>query len=139
MPTLNRSEDVPHPQSIDFFVNAISRHGRVVGVEQIEEQIFLIKRHLLSDVLAYYTNVYIIGVVDVVELLDLNNGLNSIVTASGWNSYTQDAKEYALNANVGLFKMKEFMGALHYDGRRFIHYYPPDKDERDRKKNARRL
>lgn len=31
-----------------------------------------------------------------------------------WNSYTYEAKEYALQKHFGLFKIQEFMGALNY-------------------------
>ena len=43
---------------------------------------------------------------------------------SAWNSYTQEADLYCKSQGKGLFCFREFMGALNYDGKKFINYRP---------------
>ena len=55
---------------------------------------------------------YTVSINDVVEKID--EGFDALVTISMWNSYTSEAKKYALENQFGLFTFREFMGALNF-------------------------
>ncbi|MGC4019223.1 MAG: hypothetical protein QM793_08395 [Muricomes sp.] len=75
------------------------------------------------------TNIYIVSETDVEEILLSFPEIDCIVTVSAWNSYTGQAKILSISKGIGLFKFKEFLGALYYDDRKFINYEPPKRDE----------
>ena len=62
--------------------------------------------------LVWLTNKYTVSINDVVEKID--EGFDALVTISMWNSYTSEAKKYALENQFGLFTFREFMGALNF-------------------------
>ena len=101
----------------------------VSDVELIDTQLLQIKRSGKSNLNVHVTNIYIVSETDVEEILLNNPEVNCIVTVSTWNSYTVGAKVLAESKGVALFKFKEFLGALYYDGKRFIEYYPPERDK----------
>ena len=76
------------------------------------------------------TNIYVVGLADVYEILSGDDQLNAIVTMSGWNGYTTEAKKQCKEVGVGLFKFGEFLGAVYYGGSEYLDYIPPDERER---------
>ena len=73
------------------------------------------------------TNIYIVGLADVYEILTQAHPLDAIVTMSAWNSYTTEAEAYCKEQSIGLFKFKEFLGAVYYEGDKYLDYIPPDE------------
>lgn len=115
---------IPCPQSIDSFVNGIENHNKVLGINKISDVIYELKKVDGDTLIVYLTNIYIVTEADIEEIT-MNASkfdINVIVTMSAWNSYTKEAKEYAKNQNIALFKYKEFYGALNFNGSKFINY-----------------
>lgn len=117
--------ETPRPESIEFLRQRLSQHRAVVSVEIHSLRIFRIERRNRREVIAYLTNLYVVGEADVVAILDTHPEVNAIVVASAWNSYSPSARRVAREQGVGVFRVNEFLGALNYDGRRFFDYEPP--------------
>jgi len=132
MPELGRYKKLPRPESIRSLIDYTLRNPCVSDVEHTEAQIIEVTRAGKSNLVVYLTNIYIVGETDVEEILMEYPDVDCIVTVSTWNSYTHQADRLAISYNVGLFKFKEFLGALYYDGQSFINYMPPKRDEEDR-------
>ena len=130
MPEYGTYEKVPRPESIDALVGYLRKNDVVASVELVPPQILQVRRVRKSNLRVFMTNSYITGEADVYEILGHNRGVNVIVSMSAWNSYTSSAKELCEERGVGLFTFKEFLGAVYYDGHRFLDYQPPDRDER---------
>jgi hypothetical protein len=79
--------------------------------------------------MVYLTNLYVVGIADVHEIMSKFPEVNCIVTISNWNSYSNKAKEFSKSQGIGLFKYSEFYGALYYDNDGFYNYEPPEKDD----------
>lgn len=137
MPEQGQYEKLPRPSSIAAFTRYLSSNPMVAQVERLDEQIILVRRIGKSDLRVYLTNVYIVGLADVHEILFLESDIDAIVTMSAWNSYSREAKEHCRRLKVGLFKFKEFLGAVYYDGKQFFDYTPPGKG-RERKDSRHR-
>lgn len=119
-----RYEKIPRPESIDFFVNGVTNHEQVTDINKISDIIYEVKKIDGDTLIVYLTNIYIVTEADIEEIT-MNASkfdINVIVTMSAWNSYTKEAKEYAKNQNIALFKYKEFYGALNFNGSKFINY-----------------
>ena len=102
-------------------------------MEHPSEQELIVRRNGKSDLHVFMTNIYIVGISDVHDILSVCPTANAIVTMSAWNGYTQDAKNSCLRQKVGLFVFSEFLGAVYYDGEKFLNYTPPDKSEKNKK------
>jgi hypothetical protein len=113
----------PRPESIQMFIHYVNGHTEVKDINKINNVLYQINKNNGEEIIVYLTNIYTVSEADVIEILSDNQiKVNAIITLSQWNSYTIDAKKYAETQNVGLFVFKEFLGALHFDGSRFIKY-----------------
>ncbi len=128
MPKSGYYEKIPRPESIAFFIKTISGRDDVIHVDKINEITYMIVRDKGKKSLkVFLTNIYIVSLVDVIEIMSEVENIDAIITMSAWNGYSDKAKEHAKNNNVGLFKFGEFMGAMRYSGNRFLDYVPPEK------------
>jgi hypothetical protein len=75
----------------------------------------------------YLSNQYTIGLADVLEFLEQAPETTCIVTTMNYNQYTTEAKALAKERGVALFSSSEFLGAINFEGERFLEYLPPDK------------
>lgn len=109
---MSNYSDVPRPESVLYFEQSLRRHSNIVYYEKMED--FVYKLVLGNDniYLVLLTNKYTVSINDVVEKID--EGFDALVTISMWNSYTSEAKKYALENQFGLFTFREFMGALNF-------------------------
>ena len=125
MPDANpKYKKVPRPESVEKLIQIIQ--SRNIPVTQIDKQHLIIYRDRKSDLLVHMTNIYIFGLADFEETLTVKAGISVVVSMSGWNGYTNEAKEFGKSKGVGLFKFAEFLGAINFDEKKFIDYEPPD-------------
>ena len=138
MPDSGYYEKIPRPESIAHFEKVISDHKMVMMLDKVEEQVYFVLRRGKPAIKVFLTNIYIVSTTDVFEITSSHDGITCIVTMSMWNSYSSDAKEYAKEKGIrgvstlkknqlGLFRFGEFMGALYYEGNKFLDYIPPER------------
>lgn len=120
--------DPPSKTSLDFFTEAIGRHTKVKTVAAVDDQAFVLERVDLSDVRVWVCDVYTLGVADYMAIRMSDPNIDCVVTMSGYNQYTPQAKAQGLSDNVGVFKFGDLMGALHREGEDFVAYEPPKKN-----------
>jgi hypothetical protein len=133
MPESGYYEKVPRPESIKALIKYLLSNPLVLEVEHPSEQKLIVRRKGKSDLQVFMTNIYIVGISDVYDILSAAPDVNAIVTMSAWNGYTQDAKDSCARQKVGLFLFAEFLGAAYYDGNKFINYTTPDKSKKNKK------
>jgi hypothetical protein len=108
-------ENAPTYTQRQFFCQTVGSHDKVEAVDEIDCQTYRVNRaDGLSTVTVYITNLYTVGYADIMEIISTTLNLNCIVTMSNWNGYTREAKAYAAENRIGLFKFAEFMGALNF-------------------------
>lgn len=118
-------QKVPRPESIKYFEDSTQRHSNVISVENTKGSVYDVSRYN-SPLRVHLTNIYIVGIADVHEILAHDADVNCIVTISAWNSYTQEAKDYCIASKIGLFKFREYYGALNFEGDKFLDYILPE-------------
>src|SRR4051794_13497010 len=96
----------------EFVEKILSGHDKVESFEGDGDRQYTVKRTRGDTLNVYLTGMYTFGVIDFYDLRASHPLVDCIVTASPYLSYTADAKEEAQRAGVGLFTMKEFLGAL---------------------------
>lgn len=115
--------------TVEFFLRTIGGHGKVSSISHESHTVFVVNRVAgLTDVRVWVCDVYTLGLADYLKIRAADPEIDAIVTMSGYNSWTRDAKEQGYSDGVGVFKFGEFMGALNYDGHDFIHYEPRQRD-----------
>jgi hypothetical protein len=102
----------PSWKSIQFFESAVTTHGAVDSLTNRGENVFIIDRKRHSQVTVYLTDIYTVGIADVIDIIKKIPNLNCVVTISNWNGYTMAAKEHGIENKIGVFQFSEFMGAL---------------------------
>ena len=120
---------IPSKDNIEFFEDAVSRHTVVSSVEKISDYYYKVNRIGKTSLKVLVTNIYIVDVTDAYELMKKYGDFDCIITISSWNGYEPDAEDILKENNVGLFKFNEFMGALNYEGKKFLDYIIPEKDD----------
>lgn len=128
MPDLGYYEKNPRPESRNKLINFLRGTRGVGGVEEVSYQVITVIRNEKPTVKTFLTNVYIVSLSDVYEIMSEHPDLNAIVTMSAWNGYSKEAKEDCRRRGVGLFTFKEFLGAVWYKGSRFLNYTPPERN-----------
>ena len=126
-----RYKKLPRPESIDTLIQYLSTKDAVFSVSRESEQVIYIERTKHPPLRVYMTNIYIVGLADVYDIVAQVDELDGIVTMSAWNGYTGEAKAACKKQGIGLFKFNEILGAVYYHGNQYLDYLPPD--ERDTK------
>ena len=109
---MSNYSDVPRPDSVLYFEQSLRRHSNIIYYEKMEDFVYKLVLGNGNIYLVWLTNKYTVSINDVVEKID--EGFDALVTISMWNSYTFEAKKYALENQFGLFTFREFMGALNF-------------------------
>ncbi len=136
MPEYGKYEKVPRPESIDKFIEYLTGNKAVAKLDRISNQVLLVSRTKLPPLKVFMTNIYIVGEADVYEITTSEQNLNAIVTMSAWNGYSQEAKTLCSTMKIGLFKFNEFLGAVYFDGKKFLGYISPNERERQKRRNS---
>jgi len=119
--------ELPRPASIRTLIAYLEDSPVVKEVKKEGKQVIHITKENGNTLKIYLTNLYIVGEADVTDIMARIPNLNGIVTMSAWNSYSQEAKDLCKEKNVGLFLFKEVLGAVYYDGKKFLDYKTPKK------------
>lgn len=129
MPSGREWDDRLAGNTIEFFISTVGSQSKVLTVEGESQNVFEVTRvGGLADVRIWVCDVYTLGLADYLKITQADPELDCIVTMSGYNSWTREAKEQGYDDDVGVFKFGELMGALNYDGHDFVHYKPRDRD-----------
>lgn len=122
----------PTFKNIDFFHTALSGHSKVLEISEVGENLYEIKRTGSSpSIRVLVADIYVVSEADVFEICSENSNLDCILVIGFCNSYSNAAKQLAASHNIGLFNLKEFMGAINFTRQKFINYEPKAKNNRN--------
>jgi hypothetical protein len=123
MSALGRESFASHEDGlVPWALKTFDKHRRVTSVEQICESRIKLNREGLDAIEFVPTNIYTLGVAELMETLEWHPGIDAVVNFISYNQYTEEAKTRARQVNVGLFTPNEMFGALNFEGRRFYGY-----------------
>ncbi len=115
-------EKVPRKESIEFFKKFLDDHDKIVKNNILSPQKYDVdikNSYGLKNRTLWLTNIYIISVSDIQEILSNDRNIDTIICASMWNSYTEEAKSLARTNELGLFTIPEFGGALNIEHKKY--------------------
>ncbi|WP_147565059.1 hypothetical protein [Coprococcus eutactus] len=113
--------------AITFFKRVMMEHEKVEKIDLVEEDDYkaVFEIHLADGrtLVTYIGDVYVLTAADVRAIVSEYEMVDSIVVVSNWDEYTSEAKEIAKTMGIGVFKLKEFMKAINYNGKKFLDTY----------------
>lgn len=122
-------ENQPWQQHQDFLLGRLGSSPVVSGIQTLSRFRYVVQRPGKSELVLYLTNKYILSVADVIEILNEAPETNCIVSTMNYNQYSPEAKAHCMDLGIGLFRVIELLGAVYYDGERFLEYVPPERDQ----------
>lgn len=98
--------------SIRFFENALRSHRQVRLFSRSNDILFHLTRANGEKMNVLLVDEYTLGLAAVHRAIAEFPGTEHIVTSGMWNGYTQAAKDYGMENDIGIFVVDEFLGAL---------------------------
>lgn len=95
-----------------FFEKLLQQHTNVQSYTIVDEILFKVKRKLGSDIDMIVVDQYALSEADVIDIISKNRSINIICLSGAWSRYTYEAKQYALERNIGVFVPQEINGAI---------------------------
>jgi hypothetical protein len=113
---------------IKYIEQVLKNHDEVKSFVRENDIIFkIVRKNDQFEVVALLVNKYIFGEADFYRARDEFPQANCIIIGANWNGYTEEAKDLALKAKIGLFTPTEFMGAINIS-EKFYNYVKRDGD-----------
>lgn len=113
-------------KNVAFVKNRLEQHSKVGRLEMICEATMRLRRvPPLSDVVISVEYDYEFGEESLVRALQRHPGVDAVVNANPNGRPTMAALEHGEYANVPVYRIAEMMGALNFNGDRFVSYTPP--------------
>lgn len=111
-------ENFPWPSCyghFKFFESQLTKHGKVASLTALGDGVYELARAKGDTLRVFICECYAFGVAEYMETVEQLGGLNAIIINSAWCGYSPDTKRQCREEKVGLFKIGEFMSALHRD------------------------
>lgn len=115
---VEHSETFPWPSHyghFNYFETQMRSHGRVAELTAQGGGVYELTRTQGDTLRVFICECYAFGVAEYMETVENIGEVDVVIINSAWCGYTPDAKFHCRESNVGLFKIGEFMGALHRD------------------------
>jgi hypothetical protein len=112
------SREFPWPNyygRYSFFERQLRNHRKVECLTSHGDGVYTVTREQGDTLRVFVCECYAFGVAEYLETVERLGDLNAVVISSIWCGYSSEAKRYCREENVGLFKIKDFMAALHLD------------------------
>lgn len=112
------SETFPWPSHYGhyiYFEAQMKKHGKVASLTAQGGGVYDLTRTHGDTLRVFICECYAFGVAEYMETVERLGNMDVVIINSAWCGYTPDAKFHCQESNVGLFKVGEFMGALHRD------------------------
>ena len=100
--------------TISFVERALQSHSKVAYFKRLQDIVFEIT-HIDGRILKMVlVDEYTLGEAAVHQVLSQFPGIEYVVTGAMWNAYTREAKGFGRKNDIGIFRIDEFLGALHW-------------------------
>lgn len=98
-----------------FFEGLLSKHEKVSILTALGDGVYGLARPRGDTLRVFICECYAFGVAEYLEAIEKLGHLDAVIINSEWCGYSPDAKLHCRENSVGLFKIGEFMAALHRD------------------------
>lgn len=110
-----RSENFPWPSHyghFDFFEDRMSAHSKVRSLKKLDDGLYKIGLSDSREITVFICECYSYGMAQYAETVEKRGKLDAVIINSNWCGYTGELKAQCRKEGVGLFDIRDFMGAL---------------------------
>lgn len=107
--------EAPDYHAMKFWNSTVPNHAKVVRIEQVDDRKYRIERSYGDTITCFLSNQYDFTLTDYHAIIARHGDVDAIINISDWNGYSLDAKNLSVENRIGLFKLREFLGALHWN------------------------
>ena len=111
--------------AISFLERSLSGHDKVIEYERTKDILFTIVHIQGETITMLLVDEYCLGLAAICRARKEFPEADYIVTSANWNGYTQEAKQYGRDNDIGIFNTSEFFGALSWTNPKT--YYQKDR------------
>lgn len=99
-----------------------SDHSAITKIDQWNKAIFAVTLRDGRSLRVFVTNTYYFTSYSLDQVLSIDPAVDAIICASPYSRYSDDAKQQSIDRSVGLFDLREFMGAISVEESRFLNF-----------------
>lgn len=110
-----RSEDFPWPSHyghFNYFEDRMTGHSKVRALQRLDSGLYKVALSDSREIITFICECYSYGVAEYAETVAKLGKIDAVVINSNWCGYTGDLNAQCRDEGVGLFNIKDFMGAL---------------------------
>ena len=101
-----------HYGHFSFFEERMQNHSAVKSLENLGNGLYKLHRKRGDILKVFVCECYAFGVAEYIESEQKLGKLDAVVINSAWCGFSRDARKHCWDANVGLFRIGDFMAAL---------------------------
>ncbi len=117
-----------------FIDRFLANHDFVVEMEELNRATMYITLKDGRDLRVFVTHTYYFTEYTLEKVIAVDPQVEAIICSCPSGQYSESAKQLCIENGIGLFMLKEFMGALRYKGDRFLNFLL--RDERKNRINS---
>lgn len=121
---MREQEDIEYrSDTVSVFINRfLASHSAISYMEKLNKYIFEVYLFDGRTLKVFTTNTYYFTEYTFGKIIAIDPYIDAIVCSSPYCSYSHNAKVLCIQNNIGLFMLKEFMGAINTRGDKFLNY-----------------
>ena len=100
---------------ISSFSDALRGHNKIEDFKRERDILFKLTLDDYTETYVLLLDEYTLGIAALLRALAAFPEAKFIANGANWNGYTQEAKQYGWDNDIGVFVMGEFLGALNWD------------------------
>jgi hypothetical protein len=110
-------------QTVSVFIeNFLANHSFINRMEKLNIAMFDVELRDGRSLRVFVTNTYFFTEYTFEKIMTIDPAIDSIICSNPYGSYTWEAKALCIDHKIGLFRLREFMGAIRKDGDEFLNY-----------------
>jgi hypothetical protein len=99
----------------NYFEEQMKYHRKVTSLTPEDNGAYELTRTQGDTLRVFICECYAFGVAEYMETIEQLGKIDAVIINSAWCGYTPDCKRHCRDSKVGIFKIGEFMSALHRD------------------------
>jgi hypothetical protein len=110
-------------QTVSVFIeNFLANHSFINRMEKLNIAMFDVELKDGRSLRVFATNTYFFTEYTFEKIMTVDPAIDAIICSNPYGSYTWEVKALCIDRKIGLFKLREFMGAIRKDGDEFLNY-----------------
>ncbi len=100
----------------------LARHSRIKKLTELDQGSMLVELKGGRTLKVFVTHTYLFTDYTLDRIIEADPAIDAIICSNPYGQYSTSAKQHCIANNIGLFNLGEFMGAINFDGERYLNF-----------------